>query len=867
MTAPDWNRIKDLLHEALKQPASERAAFLDTACNDATTRREVEALLAAHERAEKVQALKSPFAHTSDLEPDADPDPAITGQQVGPYRLVRELGRGGMGNVYLAERADGQFQQTVALKLIRRGLDTDDILSRFAFERQILAGLDHPHIARLYDGGVTDDGRPYFAMEYVQGEPITDYCDRVRLNTPQRLALFRTVCRAVQHAHQNLVVHRDLKPSNILVTEEGTVKLLDFGIAKLLSEETEHTAPHTRTGLRLMTPEYAAPEQIRHEPITTATDVYQLGMLLYELLTGHLPYRLTERMQHEIERVILEEEPTRPSTAIKRTAALQDGIKATRLTPERISAARSTTADTLQRRLVGDLDTIVLTALKKEPSRRYASVEQLAEDVRRHLHNLPVTARPDTFGYRASRFVRRNRVGVAATTTVVLALVVGLGAALWQSRIAVAERNRAQKQAAKAEAVSDFLDEVLTAADGSWFTTSDVAGPNVTVAAVLDAAATRLEQKPLDDPLVEASVRRSIGTAYRSLSRLQEAQVQLERSVALLRAHVRPPHADLAMSLHELGAVHFFRTENVLADSLLREALAQWRATHEEPDRWLFAFTNDAGLGLQSQGYIDKAEPYFEEAVRLSRIVPDVPVTGAGAALTNLVRIRMQQRRYHEADSLLREILALHEEAGEAGSYERFASMYTAADIARLLGRYTEADSLARVALDGLRTTVGEESPYYTVALLSYAAALIELGRYAEANVRAEESLRRALALWPPESELHARARMLRGMARSGLGQLEAGEADLRYALERYHRMYERPSTSQAIASMQLAENLQRQGRTSEAETLLRRALEIAEASATRPDDLLVARVRDRLRSFYEVTGQTEQAAALNPTS
>ncbi len=469
MTPDDWNRIKVLFDEALERPPEERAAFLDRACSeDSTLRTEVDALLAAHDRAQADRALESPFVRgkasgtgADDVEPGSPSDES--GQRVGPYRLVRRLGRGGMGTVYLAERDDGQFRQTVALKLIRRGLDTDDTLSRFSVERQILAGLDHPNIAHLYDGGVTDDGRPYFAMEHVEGEPITDYCDRRRLSTAQRLELFETVCRAVQHAHRNLVVHRDLKPSNILVTDtdadesgssDPTVKLLDFGIAKLLADEVlgrdpskaQSPVPHTRTGRLMLTPEYAAPEQLRGAPITTATDVYQLGVLLYELLTGRGPYALENRMHHAVAQAILETDPERPSTAVTRTAQTWRGDDTETVTPRAVSQARSTDPARLKRQLAGDLDVICLKALHKEPARRYPDVDALADDVRRHQAGRPVTARPDGLAYRAGKFVRRHRVGVAAALFVVLSIVGGAGAALWQAQVADWHRQEAEER-------------------------------------------------------------------------------------------------------------------------------------------------------------------------------------------------------------------------------------------------------------------------------------------------------------------------------------------------------------------------------------------------------------------------------------
>ena len=373
--------------------------------------------------------------------------------RIGPYRLVEEIGRGGMGTVYLAVRSDDAFQKRVALKVLKRGMDTDAIVRRFRNERQILASLDHPFISGLFDGGTTPDGLPYFAMEFVEGQPIDEYCDAHHLDTTARLQMFMKICAAVQYAHQNLIIHRDIKPANVLVTADGTPKLLDFGIAKLLNPDLHGQAlAPTVEGSPLMTPEYASPEQVRGEVVTTATDVYSLGMLLYELLTGRRPYQLTSRTPAEIARVVCNSVPERPSTAVTRTSPIGTGAEAvTGATDQADSPAgaerpRTSDPQRLRRRLAGDLDNIVLKALSKEPARRYVSVDQFAEDIRRHLAGMPVIARKDTIGYRTAKFIRRNRAGVAAATLILGALVAGIVGTTWQARAARRERARAEQR-------------------------------------------------------------------------------------------------------------------------------------------------------------------------------------------------------------------------------------------------------------------------------------------------------------------------------------------------------------------------------------------------------------------------------------
>jgi non-specific serine/threonine protein kinase/serine/threonine-protein kinase len=369
------------------------------------------------------------------------------GQRLGPYQLLDELGRGGMGSVWLARRADDQYQKRVAIKLIQSGIDSHLIVERFRAERQILAGLDHPNIARLLDGGSAGDGRPYFVMEHVDGTPIAAYCDEKRLSTTARLELFRGVCAAVHYAHQRLIVHRDIKPANILVTREGVPKLLDFGIAKLTTPEAADPAAATALAERPMTPAYASPEQIRGEPMTTASDTYSLGVLLYELLTGHWPYELESRTLLEIQRAVCEKEPQRPSTVVTRplkTFAL-DGTTGS-VEAEVVSRSRDGQPEKLRRRLSGDLDNVVLKAMAKEPERRYASVEQFSEDILRHLEGRPVLARKPTLRYRAQKFVSRNRALVAAGALAAAALALGVAGVAWQARVAQSERARAERR-------------------------------------------------------------------------------------------------------------------------------------------------------------------------------------------------------------------------------------------------------------------------------------------------------------------------------------------------------------------------------------------------------------------------------------
>jgi eukaryotic-like serine/threonine-protein kinase len=435
MTPEEWHKVKEVLQTALELDPPARETFLDSACaGQESMRSEVESLLKSHEQDD---AFLEDLAAVEAADLIASTPGVWIGRRLGPYELLEEIGEGGMGAVYRAVRADGMYDKQVAIKLIRSGLSTGFFFSRFRNERQILAGLEHPNIARLLDGGVTEEGMPFVVLEFVPGVPIDEYCIRHDLSIPDRLKLFRTVCSAVQYAHQNLVVHRDLKPGNILVTEDGVPKLLDFGIAKILDPEQEGTGENrSLTVMRIMTPDFASPEQVRGDVITTASDVYSLGVILYLLLSGRRPYRVSSTAPHEIIRAICDTDPEKPSTAVMRLENLREPSKSD--SPERAPERKSpdSKGEKFRRALSGDLDNIVLKALRKEPERRYATVEQFSEDVRRHLEHLPVIARKDTPGYRASKFVMRHKASVAATVVVAFTLIAALLITLREARIA-----------------------------------------------------------------------------------------------------------------------------------------------------------------------------------------------------------------------------------------------------------------------------------------------------------------------------------------------------------------------------------------------------------------------------------------------
>jgi serine/threonine protein kinase len=588
MTPERWSQVEATFEAVVDRPSVERSELLARLCGgDEELLHEVEGLLAADAEARGfLEPPPLPEVHSADL-----PAPPVT--RVGPYRVLEKVGEGGMSSVFAAVREDEAYEKKVAVKFFRPELESPVLVQRFRVERQILANLDHPYIARLLDGGSTPGEVPYLIMEYVEGRPIDEYCDARKLGVEARLELVRKVCSAVQYAHANLVVHRDVKPSNILVRSDGEPKLLDFGIAKLLSPTVAPTRTEaTRQGAYVMTPEYASPEQARGEAVTTAADVYSLGILLYRVLTGALPYDVENRPLPEILRVVCEEEPVRPS------------VRAATLTPE-AAAARGVTPRALARRLRGDLDTIVLKALRKEPERRYGSVEQLSEDLRRHLAGLPVAARPDTLGYRSAKFVRRNRLGVA------MAMLAALAAAAFVATLVV-QAVRLRHALARAEAVTRFLKETLGSANPYGGI-----GRDVTLVEVLRGSVGKIDTSLGGEPETSATVRETLGVTFRDLARYGEAQPLLEQALATRRRILGPDHPAVAESLMDLGELLSQTSGLKRAEELLREAVAVERRAFGNES--LEAADALSGLGgvLRKQGDYGQAETVLREALAI----------------------------------------------------------------------------------------------------------------------------------------------------------------------------------------------------------------------------------------------------------
>jgi serine/threonine-protein kinase len=849
---PDWSRLDALLDEALELPIERRCALLERVGRDDPALRErVEQLLAAdasagdflNDGAEAWLRRSGPMtqAHTTH-EGALD-----VGDRIGPYRVIHELGRGGMGIVYRAERADGEFAQVVALKLVRRGLDGDDTSVRFRRERQILAQLDHPSIARLLDGGLHTDGRPYFAMELVEGEPITTYCDRRRLSIDERVRLFCRVCDAVQYAHGRLIVHRDLKPANIFVTTTGDLKLLDFGIAKLLADDDALEGTElTRTGLRALTPAYAAPEQLRDEPVSTATDVYTLGVILFELLTARRP---AASASSGIERMPFEVEPARPSHVVIR----RDRDDAPSI--DELARARSVAPRALAARLAGDLDAIVLKALRREPQHRYIGAGALADDLYRYLDGRPVAARPDGRRYRAGKFVKRHRVGIAVSVSLVVSLVGGLAATAWQARAKTLE-------AQKAEAVKAFLISIFQGADPV-----QAAGRDITLRQVLDEGAGRAQRDLASQPAVQGELLTVLAGIYGELGITERASALTDQAL-VIHERLHGTNSELVgTNLRQKASLAVARGDADTADRFARDALARHRRAYGNLHQDVAEDLDVLLIAARQRGRLADALSAAEESLRIRRAVFGSEHRLVADSLNNLAVISREQGRYDEAAALYSQTielrrrllgdqhphvaLAVHNfsalqlvrgepEQAAASAQEalaQFQRLYgkdhqltlsarnNVANIDRVLGRFDTAEAGLRSVLDSWARTQGTDHPNALMTLANLGRVYRDRGD----PVRAEQILRDADQRWHrrmgASHPMGAAIRRQLGAALADLQRYDEAGRLLREVLDRVRAAHGTSHPEVAETLHEMGQLARRRGDFAEAESRLGEAL------------------------------------------
>jgi eukaryotic-like serine/threonine-protein kinase len=813
--APDPERLRRaerVYFEVAPLLPHEREGAIARACaGDADLAAEVHALLRAGDEVGGFLEEPALGARLGGLAEAAQLSDELLGTSLGPYRVERRLASGGMGTVYLAQRADGQFTQQVAIKVVKRGMDSDEILRRFASERQSLASLDHPHIARLLDAGLTPDARPYLVMEYVDGVPIDEYCDAARLSVKDRLRLFVGVCRAVHAAHQALIIHRDLKPSNILVSRDGVPKLLDFGIAKLLTAGPQ--SPQTVGEDRRLTPEYASPEQVRGDMVTTAGDIYSLGVVLYELLTGLRPYRFATRSTDEVRRVVCDEVPPMPSQAVTlRASRIGTGTAPAPAAPD-TPRTRGVSSTRLRGLLRGDLDIIVMTALRKEPARRYAGAEQFAADIERYLAGMPITARKDTLSYRVGKFVRRHALATSVTISAGLLLAAAAGVLFVQREDLRAQRAELLASNSNLAEARDFLIAMISQGETGRL------GPSAPLSEVMANALTRLRETPPENPITRAALQQAVGRCAMHLGMLPEARDLLSAAHGTFRAELHAD-ADLVTSARiDLAVLKSLEGDRPGAEADLRTLLAEERAR--------------AG---------------------------GAPTAREADLLNNLGAVLRQQGKGPEALSIQREVLAARQALYGAQSLQAAESHNNIATALFVQGDHAAAAEEFRTAIALRAQRLRADHPLIVRAKSNLGLALVRSGNAADAVAPLDEAYRG----WDGAfGHLHA-GRVSAGTslaeAYRRLGRFDEAVALLSEVLDwqREHTPADGPTVAATEANMGVT--LAAAGRDGEALPLLERTLPIVEAAKLAGVTRLA---KEALAGVYDRAGRAEDAQRL----
>ncbi len=860
MTPDRWTRIEEIVDRAMSCDPGRRAGLVDEACcDDRKLRDEVMSLLSYADRSESflgsavVSATKL-FDHREALGDGAE---VMVGERVGVYEIVRMLASGGMGTVYLAKRVDEQFESQVAIKIIKKGMDSQEILRRFRIERQLLAHLSHENIARLLDGGTTGDGRPYLVMEYIDGRRIDRFCDDGRLSIRQRLGLFRRVMKGVQFAHQRLVVHRDLKPGNILVTDDGTPKLLDFGIAKLLDPERGELTGDTSA--QPMTPDYASPEQLRGQAITTSSDVYSLGVVLYELLCGRKLY--DRRMVAGVRshgRTGAEESDKGSGLALNH---MGDDCRD-------VAAMRDTTPDRLRRELSGDLQNIVSMSTRAEPDRRYSSVEQLDEDVRRYLGGLPISARRDSVGYRVGKYVRRNKLLLTGVVVVVLSVLTGLTTTMLQVRIARNEKEAAdaariaeasQREAAEehlllAENVTEFLVDLFEISDPN-----EAMGQTVTAREILDRGSLKIDRQLSNQPQLQARLMDTMGRVYINLGLYGRASELVTGSLSLRESAFGRESVEAAESINRLGEIAFYQGDYDRAERLHGEALDTRKMIHGGRHPQVAESLNDLGMVMFWQGEHDVARGLLEEALEQRRYLLGALHSETVESVLNVAGYYRRAGQYDEAERRYKHAIETLEELRLSDHTDMAVALFNLAAVFKAKGMLDESESRLRAALGIWTRLHGESHPLVATCMSTLAGVLKSQGNLVGARELYQSALDmryRLLANDHPDIALgHNNLASL--LYRMKLFDLAEPHFRQSHSIWRDRLGVDHPKVATALRN--IANTLIQKGRVRDAIVPLEQSLAIEQRQHS-PDEKRIARTLETLAKTFMDTDQAARA-------
>jgi serine/threonine protein kinase len=851
MEKTSWQEVELIIDQALQKAGEERTTYVEEACGDNERLKSwVTELLESIEDSEGFLDPDSPQHRHIDEALDElaqTSGTALIGEQIGSYKITDLISHGGMGSVYQAERTDESFEHRVAIKIIRRGMDTPSNIARFKQEQQILAGLQHPNIGRLYDGGVTEDGLPYLVMEYIDGQPIDEYCNQQRLPIAQRLALFQTVCDAVQYAHNNLIVHRDLKPDNILITNDGQVKILDFGIAKLMDPALQTDSLYrTQPGAKILTLAYAAPEQLNATPITTGTDIYALGVILYKLLIGVPPYSLEDRSAEESEAIIKDQVPPKLQARFNQLSnrAQQD-----------YAHQRNTKADVLKKEVAGDLEVILAKVLRKRAEERYVSVEQFSEDLKRYKRNLPIEARKGGFRYHTGKFIRRNRTPIAVAALFLFTLT-GL-TAFYTYRIR-AERNQAQLEAEKSQQMSRFLINLFDSANPEM---RNYSGSDVTAKQILLAGIDRLDNELSDQPPVYIDLMQSVGDALGNLNQYEESDKAFTKAYQKSIDYYGKQHIETSKIL--AGRAVERRTGD-LNKSLedIRNALA---ISEHIPDAQPIDLANQHSILATSLAFTRK----YKEAEK-EYLIADSLYTHSGNAnslyryntLDDLSEVQVKLAKFDQAEANMNKVLDFYSSYYDRPHINMAAINYSLGSLAARKGEFEKSNELIRKALQIRTELTGTESSAVAIYYNQLSLNLIDTGDLEQAKIYAQKSLDIEAKVSGEQSYRYANALNTLGLTNYKLKNYETAIDQYQRSLEIKKGILDPESPSMAVSYYNFASVLQEQGKLRQAKSYFEQVVAIDRNSlgANHPE---VGVDMNRLATVLTDLGEYEEAENL----
>lgn len=848
-----WKKINDIVDTALELRGKERTTYIEQACvGDQQLKKQVTELLTAIEQSETEQFLERSESYPQHLVADVSKEPAeypassMIGHTVNSYEIRDLIGHGGMGSVFLAERADGAYKRKVALKILRRGMDIPSNVARFRRERHILARLDHPHIARLLDGGVTEEGLPYLVMEYIDGTPLYDYCDQKQLGIDDRLQIFKDICLAVQHAHRNAIIHRDLKPSNILVKDDGKVKILDFGIAKLLEpDDLQNALFQTQTGARMLTLGYSAPEQVNRGVITTSTDVYMLAIVLYELLAGVHPFELDNLELNEIEKTIRHHIPDPPSKLFASLPAKQQ---------HQVAERRAGTASGLPKILKGDLDAIILKALRKEPESRYKSAEQMLEDLERREHNLPVLARKDSWRYDASKFIKRHRKGLSVATGFLLLIVAFGGFYTWQI---AKERNHARREAMKARTVSQYLIGLFKSAKPNHSH-----GDTVTARQLLDIGKARINDLS-GQPAVQGRMLEVLGNIYTVLSSPQEGDSLLKKSLRIKRHSYAASEPELASIYYSMATNKHVSGDYERSLTLLDTTLLYQRKMYDGRNPEIAQTLELMSENLRKNGDIDSAYTVIHRAESMYRSLGDTLGKAYLETIMELGAVSVAKGNYRESQKIWQRSLQLSRNLFESPHPQILNCLNGLAHAMKELNYYPRAESLYHKSLPMTQKLYGKNDINMAVTLNNLAGTYYYQDKYEGADSLYKQSHAILRSVLGPEHPYTISTLYNWANLKSVMHDYEGAENLYRKVINLDEKKFGHDHPNVASDYSGLANLYADKGRYRKALNLYRESLDIRTSVYDNPNHPYIAFNKRSIAEIQENIGREERAGKL----